>query len=219
MKHILTFLLFTLTLFANIPTSNTYDALNRLKTVTDAQGTVTYDYDAIGRQTKVTFSSGITTSYEYDSRNRITNITHKKSDGTVLQSFAYTYDTAGNRTQECTVGWAFLPTNTPRCVDYTYNEVNQLTKEVVSNDPNGNNTITTFTYDAVGNLVTKTIDGISENYSYNENDQLTTKGSVRVEGSGDANAIVPAGKLLNFVASASPDPVPPTKSRMVCAKI
>ena len=30
----------------------------------------------------------------------------------------------------------------------------------------------------------------------------------RVEGSGDANAIAPAGKLLNFVASASPDPVP-----------
>ena len=93
--------------------SKTYDALNRLKTVTDSQGTVTYDYDAVGRQTQISYPSSITTNYSYDSRNRITNITHKKSDGTVLQSFAYTYDTAGNRTQECTVGWAFLPTNTP----------------------------------------------------------------------------------------------------------
>ena len=170
MKHILAFLLFTLTLFANIPTSNTYDALNRLKTVTDSQGTTTYDYDAIGRQTKVTFSNGLTTEYSYDSRNRITNITHKKSDGTVLQSFAYTLDAVGNRTQ--------IVEHSGRTVDYEYNSVNQLTKEVVSNDPNGNNTTTTFTYDAAGNLITKTIDGISESYSYNENDQLTTKGSV-----------------------------------------
>ena len=150
--------------------TKTYDALNRLKSVTDDQGTTTYAYDAIGRQTKVTYPNGMTTEYTYDSRNRVTNIVHKKSDGTILQSFAYTYDAVGNRTQ--------VVENTGRTVTYTYNEVNQLTKEIVSNDPNGNNTTTTFTYDDVGNLVTKTIDGISESYTYNANDQLTAKGSV-----------------------------------------
>ena len=150
--------------------SKTYDALNRLTSVTDDQGTTTYAYDAIGRQTQITYPNGVTTSYTYDSRNRVTKIEHKKSDGTILQSFAYTYDAVGNRTQ--------VVENTGRKVEYTYNEVNQLTKEIVSNDPNGNNTTTTFTYDDVGNLVTKTIDGISESYTYNANDQLTAKGSV-----------------------------------------
>jgi RHS repeat-associated protein len=154
--------------------SKTYDALNRLKTVTDAQGTVTYAYDAIGRQTQVTYSNGMTTNYTYDSRNQITSIEHKKSDGTVLQGFTYTLDTVGNRTS--------IVEHNSRRVDYTYNEVNQLTQEVVSNDPNGNNTTTTFTYDDVGNMLTKTIDtstsSVTEDYSYNANDQLTTQGSV-----------------------------------------
>jgi len=156
--------------------TKTYDALNRLETVTDSSGIITYSYDAIGRQTQVDYSNGLKTKYVYDSRNRVTNIEHKKSDGTVLQSFVYRLDAVGNRTQECTIGWAFQPTNTARCVDYEYNSVHQLVKETVTddpNDPNGNNTSTTFTYDAVGNLKTKTIDGTSTSYTYNENDQLT----------------------------------------------
>jgi len=211
MKQIITLLLLTLTLFANIPPqityddrhqplvveyedgsvvtytydeagnitrietptqtiTKTYDALNRLKTVTDDQGTTTYAYDAIGRVTKIAYPSGVSTEYSYDSRNRITKIEHKKSDGTILQSFAYTYDAVGNRVK--------VVENTGRTVEYTYNEVNQLTKETVTNDPNGNNTTTTYTYDAVGNLVGKTMDGITTEYSYNANDQLIQKGSV-----------------------------------------
>ncbi len=150
--------------------SKIYDALNRLKTVTDDQGTTAYAYDAIGRQTQITYPNGVTTSYEYDSRNRVTSIEHKKSDGTILQSFAYTYDAVGNRTK--------VVEESGRTVEYTYNEVNQLTKETVTNDPNGNNTTTTYTYDAVGNLVSKTIDGIEISYTYNANDQLIQKGSV-----------------------------------------
>jgi len=149
--------------------TKTYDALNRLETVTDNQGTVTYDYDAIGRQTQVTFANGVTTNYVYDSRNRVTRIEHKKSDGTVLQSFIYTLDAVGNRTQ--------IVEQSGRTTNYEYNSVNQLTKETVSNDPKGNNTITSFTYDDVGNMLTKTIDGIDTSYVYNENDQLTTQGS------------------------------------------
>ena len=153
--------------------SKTYDALNRLSTVTDAQGTTTYTYDAIGRQTQITYPNAITTNYSYDNRNRIVKIEHKDSNGTVLQSFTYTLDAVGNRTQ--------IVEHTGRTVDYTYNIVNQLIQEVVSNDPNGNNTTTTFTYDDVGNLVTKIINtstsSVTQDYTYNVNDQLTTQGS------------------------------------------
>jgi len=89
------FLLLTFASFilSNIPTqtiTKTYDALNRLKTVTDAKGTTSYTYDAIGRQIRVDYPNGVTTSYEYDTRNRITNIIHRNSNGDTLQSFAYT---------------------------------------------------------------------------------------------------------------------------------
>jgi len=87
----------------------------------------------------------------------------------------------GNRTQ--------IVEHTGRTVDYTYNEVNQLTQEVVSNDPNGNNATTSFTYDAVGNLVTKTIDGTQTDYAYNSNDQLTQKGSITYTYDANGNLI------------------------------
>ena len=90
--------------------TKTYDALNRLSTVTapqghflagsqHTQGTVTYSYDALGRQTQITFANGVTTHYTYDVRNRITNIEHSNSNGDILQSFTYTLDAVGNRTQ------------------------------------------------------------------------------------------------------------------------
>lgn len=109
------------------------------------------------------------TTYAYDSRHRITNITHSNSSGDTLQSFAYTLNEKGFRTK--------IIEHSGREVAYTYNEVDQLTSETITNDPGNTNTTTTFTYDAVGNLLTKTIDGVDTDYTYNDNDQLTQKGS------------------------------------------
>jgi len=149
--------------------TKTYDALNRLESATDDKGTVTYSYDALGRNTTIAYSNGMQTTDSYDSRNRIIKIVHKNSSGDVLQSFAYTLDSVGNRTQ--------IVENTGRTTAYEYNTVHQLTSETVTNDPNGNNTVTTYNYDLVGNLLTKTVDGTDTDYRYNDNDQLTTQGS------------------------------------------
>jgi len=70
--------------------SKTYTKRNELESVTDNTGTTTYTYDALGRQTKITYPNAITTHYIYDSRNHITNIEHKNSNSEILQSFAYT---------------------------------------------------------------------------------------------------------------------------------
>ncbi len=56
---------------------------------------------------------------------------------TYVLSFAYTYDAVGDRLSETR--------NDGRRVEYEYNEVNQLTKASVTNDPNGNDTTTTTT--------------------------------------------------------------------------
>ncbi len=161
--------------------SKTYDALNRLSTVTDAQGITSYTYDAIGRQTQIVYPNGTTTNYVYDSRNRVTSITHKSSGGATLQSFTYTLDAVGNRTQ--------VVESSGRTVNYTYNNVNQLTQEVVTNDPSGNNTTTTYSYDLVGNLVTKIVDGTSTTYTYNNNDQLTQQDAQTFTYDGNGNLI------------------------------
>jgi len=161
--------------------TKTYTKRNQLESVTDSQGTITYGYDAIGRNTHITYSNGMKTTYEYDSRNRITNIEHKDSNGNTLKSFAYTLDSSGNRVKIVEDG--------NKTIEYQYDVANRLIEEKVSNDGNGKNTITTFGYDDVGNLLTKTINGIGTSYEYNDNDQLTQKDSTTLTYDDNGNLI------------------------------
>jgi RHS repeat-associated protein len=103
----------------------TYDAGGNLKTIVDAAGTVTYNYDAINRVTSIVSptasgSSTDTVSYSYDDPNRTqtmtlpgsttekysadksgntTSITIKNSGGTVLRSLAYDYSYVSGTTK------------------------------------------------------------------------------------------------------------------------
>jgi len=172
--------------------SKTYTKRNELESVTDEKGTTTYTYDALGRQTKVSYPNGITTHYTYDSRNRITKIEHKNSNGEIIQSFAYTLDNVGNRTQ--------IVEDTGRTVSYEYNSVNQLIKETVTNDPKQNNTITVFEYDEVGNLKTKTINGINTTYNYNDNDQLITQDTQTLTYDDNGNLITKDDTVYSYDA-------------------
>ncbi|CUV66609.1 hypothetical protein BN3087_960003 [Sulfurovum sp. enrichment culture clone C5] len=149
--------------------TKTYDTRNLLSSVTDDKGTTNYTYDALGRQSTVTYPNGVVTTNTYNVKSQITNIEHKDSHGVVIQSFAYTLDNVGNKTK--------VVENTNRTTSYEYNNVNQLIKEIVTNDPNNNNTTTTFEYDLVGNLITKTINGVETHYVYNDNDQLISEGT------------------------------------------
>ena len=101
MKHIITLLLLTFTLFANIP-SNTYDPVGNLKTKTlngisesytynandqlTQKGSITYTYDANGNL----IDDG-TNSYEYDDKNRLVKVI------TPTNTIEYSYDANDNR--------------------------------------------------------------------------------------------------------------------------
>ena len=52
-----------------------------------------------GARSRLTRGNGVTTDFAYDAASRLTLISHKKPDGTVLFSFAYTFDPAGNTTR------------------------------------------------------------------------------------------------------------------------
>ncbi|MFF8828500.1 RHS repeat-associated core domain-containing protein [Streptomyces sp. NPDC015131] len=155
----------------SVSTSFTYDAKGNLTRVTPPAplGVTTYTYDALGRPASVRDGRGVTTLYTYDHRDRITkvdtsgyatvtysydgdgNLT-QRSDGTGVITYAFdplsretvrtlqngsqtrlTYTPAGNvDTYEDPAG----------LTDYTWNEVNKLTR---LKDPTGK--VTTYTYD------------------------------------------------------------------------
>jgi RHS repeat-associated protein len=148
-------------------TTYIYDQMNRLDLVKDGTRLLAdYDYDLVGNLTQTKMADGSTETSQYDLRNRLTNITAKNVTGTVFASYAYTLDPVGNRTK--------VVENTGRTVDYTYDAVDRLTEEKITDAVAGNRTIG-YIYDPVGNRLNKT-DTLSSStsYSYDANNRLKT---------------------------------------------
>ncbi len=148
-------------------TSYTYDALNRLETVTDANGITTYSYDDSGNRQGIDYSNGSSTEYSYDNLNRLTQILHKDPLANTLASFDYTLDATGRRTQ--------IVEHSGRTSDYVYDDLYRLTGENII-DPINGNYAATYEYDKVGNRIYSTIDAVQSAYTYDDNDRLLQQG-------------------------------------------
>lgn len=153
-------------------TSYTYDSEGRLKTVsTPDLGTVTYDYDAEGNLWKTSYPNNLVEIRTYDSLGRLDVLKTVKVDPVtqaeieVVSSFDYAVDKVGNRTE--------VLEQSGRKVEYKYDALNRLLEEKITNDPQGNNRVVNYTYDAVGNRLTKTdsVAGLTT-YTYNNLNQL-----------------------------------------------
>ena len=150
-------------------TTYTFDALSRLATVTDADGGVsTYTYDAAGNRASVTYPNGNVTSYSYDLLNRLTGVSNETSVGAVLSSYTYTLEADGKRNSVVEADG--------RQVDYVYDAVNRLTRETVT-EPGPVTTVVDYTYDAVGNRLTRDADGAVTVYTYDGNDRMLDDGT------------------------------------------
>jgi len=77
-------------------------------------------------------------------------------------------DAVGNRTR--------MTETTGRVVDYTYDSTYRLLSE--SDNVSGAPVTTSYSYDNVGNRVTKNVGGVVTNYTYNAADQLLTEGGL-----------------------------------------
>jgi len=76
------------------------DALNRIIQVTPPNGDTTQTvYTPAGRVASVTTPSGLVSSTSYDQAGRIVTLTHKQNAAPVA-SYAYGYDTNGNRVEQ-----------------------------------------------------------------------------------------------------------------------
>ncbi len=135
-----------------LTTGFTYDALNRLATVIDSQGGVTtVDYDLNGNRSSLAYPNTVTTSYAYDGLNRLTELRSETSAGDLLHSYQLTLGPAGNRTR------IDEPDGIAR--HYQYDALYRLTQDRVTG-PAGGALIyqRDFTYDAVGNRLSQTIE-------------------------------------------------------------
>ncbi|ELS31336.1 MULTISPECIES: RHS repeat-associated core domain-containing protein, partial [Pseudanabaena] len=147
-------------------TSYTFDALNRLDTITNGTDVTDYDYDAVGNLSRTVLPNGVIETRSYDGLNRLTKLESKK-DGSVLSGFTYTLSPTGMRTS--------VTEQDGRKVDYKYDSLYRLTEEKITDSVNGNKTVG-YTFDAVGNRLSKVDDGIQTSYVYDANDRLISDG-------------------------------------------
>jgi RHS repeat-associated protein len=162
-------------------TANEYDDIYRLIKVTDALGEMTfYDYDPVGNLLKVTDREGQVTCHTYDNINRRTLTSQEFGvlDCTVVDVddiwTQYRYDAVGNLTALATAKNGSTPNLCNSSVPpadcestrYQYDAVNRLIRETYP-DPVPNTR--TFTYDCVGNILTRTDQkGQVTRYLYND---------------------------------------------------
>ena len=138
-------------------TTYTYDALNRLTSITNNKAQLTsFIYDALGRRTSLSHANGVVTNYNYDAASQLLKLVHQRS-GTTINSFDYTYDRIGNRKSKA---------DNTGTANYAYDVLNRLTQAV---SPLPTNPLETFGYDSVGNRINSNQNGTS---IFNQANQL-----------------------------------------------
>jgi len=173
-----------------------YDSLNRLATI---PGYAQFAYNNDSHLVSMIYSNGVVTTYQYDSRHRPVTL-HAQKDGTDLLLITYQYDATNNITQleynrrlpdqqweqsVETFGYDWLNRLVSAQGDYgslsysydsvgnrtslndltyTYNTMNELLS--ISDG-------TTFTYDELGNTLTKTDGTDTWTYTHDKRDRLT----------------------------------------------
>ncbi len=158
-----------------------YDRLGRLVDVTDNSGTTHHDYDTAGRLSMVTHPSGRTVKSKYDAASRRTRLTYPDA-----YSVDYQYDALGRlrnlrengRTTLARYDYDALD----RRVGVTYGNGTATTYAYEIDDNvtaidhalNGSAVSVGYTYDLVGNRVTRTDDSRTHTYTYDDIDRLTS---------------------------------------------
>ncbi|WP_310452626.1 RHS repeat-associated core domain-containing protein, partial [Sulfuritalea sp.] len=163
-----------------------YDTLDRPIRVVSDQGSVEYEYDALGRRTRRTINGGDPTSYSYDAASRLTRIDYRGRNTT------YSYDAAGRLTSKTLPNgmkqrYSFddadrvlevrIERNDGSALDtvgYAYDAAGRRTRRdaTVAGIPE---TPIDATYDQSNRLISLSIDGQSHTVAYDLNGNLTTK--------------------------------------------
>ncbi len=125
------------------------------------------DYNEVGLPTVIHYANGSTTTNTYDA-GELYRLVHKVTvaNNQNVQDLSYDYDAVGNILQIVDAS----ATQTAKTTDYTYDDLHRLLSSTITNSvaenvdgPENVNQIQTFTYDAIGNILSKSDVGT---YSY-----------------------------------------------------
>jgi RHS repeat-associated protein len=167
-------------------TSYSYDASNRLISITNNKGQKTeFTYDVLGRRTSLTHANGVITNYTYDATSQLTRLSHQLGT-TTINSFDYTYDRVGNRKSKADRHGSY---------NYAYDALNRLSQ---ASNPLPANPLESFTYDPVGNRTNSNQNGSS---SFNEANELLEDGSFTYEYDANGNMIRKAAKVGGVIVT------------------
>jgi RHS repeat-associated protein len=164
----------------------TYNAVGQLSELTDGNGNliVQYLYDNAGNLVQQNSGKGTFTVYTYDGDGEVLSITHYApstgstsyvaANGAINSFDNYTYDALGNVLTDTSQDGQWV---------YTYDADSELTHAVFtpnSSDPDGLTAQNLeYVYDAVGNRISETVNGVVTTYvsnNVNEYTSATTSG-------------------------------------------
>ncbi len=136
-------------------------------------GSFKYRYTLTGRYQSVTFPNGATRNYSYDNQERVTNLTNLASGGTNRATYAYAYDhnwTTGldTRLGQRTSLTATVPSQSlsNSLFRFEYDSLYRLAKVTYPNVAPWSGEVDSWTYDALGNRTSQTVNGVTINYAY-----------------------------------------------------
>jgi RHS repeat-associated protein len=138
-----------------------YDSRNRLKTVgpTLQDHDVTYSYFNNNLLRQIQQVNGITSNFTYDGL-RVGTLTEKKADGSVINTYGYSYDNNGNQLTKTENGTNF---------SFTYDPLNRIATSSQFGE--------TFVYDTRGNRTSMTSNNLFESpdgtYTYDKRNRLS----------------------------------------------
>ena len=188
----------SMTAAAQATANYTFDNANRLTAITQGSETVQLAYDADNRRTTLTLPNGITVNYGYDSASELTGLTYTQGNGNTLGNLAYGYDADGRITSKSgTFATDVLPTATTQPATFDLNDrKTSFNGQALSYDANGNltsdgtNAYTwnarnqlaqisqggsaqlSFSYDALGRRISKTVQGVATQFLYDGNNAV-----------------------------------------------
>ncbi len=161
-------------------TSYVYDERGLLASLTDSSGLdVSFKYDELGRRSLMTRTGGVTSAYSYDSASRLTALSHSSVVGSL--SFAYSYDSSGNRLSRSDNDGAH---------SYSYDNNNHL---VGAASPSDNEV---YVYDQMGNRVNS---HLSSTYSYDLLNRLTADDTFGYTYDADGNLVTKVERATSKV--------------------
>jgi len=159
-----------------------YDNMDRVVKITDEAGKITlFSYDKNGNLIKKQNLKGNYIVFVYDALNRITKKIYYKWQDSPEYTINYTYDAAGNLVN-------IKSENTD--ITYTYNELNQITKE-----SNKNILDSVFAYNSKGMMLSESSSYLNKTFSY---DNLNRLAEMKANGMSYKNTFDATGRLSEF---------------------